>query len=199
MTIRRYLHVGALVALVAASGASADDARTWTILRGPSSIDFTVDHLIFAKVSGSFRRFEGTVENFGDDPTTARAKVVIEISSLRTGNADRDRELQSAEFFDAQRFPHITFQSLRVERADDGRYSLVGALTIRGTEREVALDLDYLGETSTAAGQRREFNARGVVERSDFGLDWNDTWAERAMVGETVTLDLHIVLIEATA
>lgn len=173
------------------------EAEVWRMARGPSSVEFAVGHLIFSEVTGRFSRFDGSVDCPGDDFTDATVKVTIDVASVYTGHADRDRHLLTEDFFEANRFPEMRFESRLVERTGSETYRLVGALTIRGITHEVELEALYWGERRTASGKRRDFRATGSVNRSDYGLSWNDTWAGRALVSEKIEITLAIALVEA--
>lgn len=172
-------------------------AESWRLARGPSLVEFTIDHLIFSEVSGRFGRFEGTVNSPGDDFASAKVEVAIDVASIYTGHADRDRHLLAGDFFDVERFPEMRFESRSVEPVGPGTYHVVGDLTIRGITHDVELEALYSGERETTAGKRRDYRARGSINRSDYGLRWNDLWAGRALIGEEVEITLVIALVEA--
>jgi len=173
------------------------EADVWRLDRGPSSVEFTIGHLIFSEVTGRFGRFHGTVECPSEDFTDARVDVSIDVTSVYTGHSDRDRELMTEGFFAADRFPEMRFESRSVERTGPVTYRLVGDLTIRGITHEVVLKALYGGERKSARGKRRDFRATGSINRSDYGITWNDTWAGRLLLADEVEITLAIVLIEA--
>ncbi len=184
-----------LVGLVLAPDAA--EAEIWRLARGPSSVEFSVKHLVFSEVAGRFGRFDGSVDCPGDDFADATVEVTIDVATVYTGHADRDRELLTADFFEVERFPQMRFESRAIERTGPERYRLVGDLTIRGVTHEVELEALYGGERETAGRKRRDFHATTTVNRSDYGLSWNDTWAGKALVGEKVDITLAIALVEA--
>ena len=180
---------------------SATEAEVWRLDRGPSSIEFTIGHLIFSEVTGRFGRFHGTVQCPGDclakDFTEASVDITIDVTSVYTGHPDRDQELMTEGFFAADRFPEMRFETRSVERTGPVTYRLVGDLTIRGITHEVVLKALYGGERKSARGKRRDFRATGSINRSDYGITWNDTWAGRLLLADEVEITLAIVLIEA--
>ena len=182
-----------LVGLILFPGAA--EADVWRLARGPSSVEFVVGHLIFSEVAGRFSRFEGSVDCPEDDFADAAVKVTIDVKSIYTGHADRDRELLTEDFFEAERYPKMRFESRSVERTGPETYLLVGDLTIRDITREVEFEARYGGERRTVAGKRRDFRATVSINRSDYGLNWNDTWAGRALVSEKVEITLAIALV----
>ena len=190
--------LGAVVVL-ATTGATR--AETWRLARGPSSIEFTIGHLIFSEVSGRFGRFDGVVSCpngcSDDDMTKARIDVTIDVTSVYTGHADRDRELMNEDFFAADRFPEMRFESRAIERTAQDGFRVLGELTIRGVTLPVALEALSEEEHQTSTGRRRDFRASGSIHRSDYGMTWNDTWAGRLVVADEVRINLSITLVEA--
>ncbi len=147
---------------------------TWQIDAAHSGIHFTVKHMVVARVRGQFRRYEADLVIDEADPTQSSVAVTIEAASVDTGNESRDTDLRSPNFFDAERYPKLTFRSRSIERANGDAYRLVGELTIRDVTREVALDVELAGFVADPWGGRRGgFSARGKVLRSAFGMVWN--------------------------
>lgn len=169
-------------------------AEVWQLAPGPSSVEFTIGHLIFSTVTGRFGRFQGTVDFPGDDVTDARVEVAIDITSIYTGHADRDRELLGSEFFAADRFPEMRFESRSVALTGPGTYRVTGDLTLHGVTRQVDLKARSSERFTTASGERRDFRATGSIRRSDFGITWNDTWAGRLILDDRVDIQLDIAL-----
>jgi polyisoprenoid-binding protein YceI len=176
---------------------------TWRVSPGPSSVEFSVRHLLFSKVEGSFRRFSGSVtqdlENGGDpeDFSGARIHATIPVKSIYTGHRDRDRSLQEEDFFWAGRHPAILFESRSVTRTGAKTYRVVGDLTIRGVQRRIELEAEYLGQSSLPSGElRADFELSGSVNRYDYGLRWNEVLETGgALVGAEVEIRLKIAVI----
>ena len=120
----------------------------WQIDSSHSGIQFTVRHLVIAKVRGQFSRWTGSLETPGRDFARASLDVAIDASSIDTGVADRDAHLRSADFFDVERYPEITFTSTRVTQAAADRLRVTGALTIKGVTRDVVLDVEATRSTA---------------------------------------------------
>lgn len=158
-----------------------------------SQVQFTVDHLVVFKVSGSFDDYQGEIET---DPATnalKSARAVIKVASIDTREAKRDDHLRSQDFFDAANHPEMTFVSKRVETAGDA-IIVHGDLTIRGKTREVALEGGFRGENTDPWGNvRAGFFARTVINRHDFGLNWNKALETGGLVvGDDITISLEI-------
>ena len=110
---------------------------TWTVDPIHSSVGFKIKHMMIATVRGQFTEFEGTIVAAEDDPANSHAMGTVKVASIDTGNADRDAHLRSPDFFDAERYPEITFESTRIRHVSGGTFSLAGNLTIKGVTREV--------------------------------------------------------------
>ena len=169
---------------------------SWQLDSGHTYIGFTGRHLMVATVRGEFERFSGTVEFDEQDITRSKADIVIEADSMNTRNAQRDEHFRSADFFDVEHFPYITFKSKRVIMLDEHNGRLIGDLTIRNITREVVLDGEYSGVSQTpwntySAG----FSLRGKVNRKDWGLNWNVMLAGGGLVASdeiTLAIDLEL-------
>jgi polyisoprenoid-binding protein YceI len=175
--------------------------QTWQLDTAHSSIGFTVRHMVVAKVHGRFTRYAGKLTLFGEDLTRASVEVKIEAPSIDTGLEARDNHLRSPDFFDVAAFPKVIFRSKRVEAAGEGRYRVVGDLTLRAVTREVVLEAESLGrETDPFGTERLVFSARTQVDRKDFGLTWNKAMDSGALlVGERIDIELDVQAVKAVA
>ncbi len=128
-------------------------------------------------------------------------QATIDTSSIDTGAPQRDAHLRSADFFDAEKFPEIRFQSNRVEKLDDAHYRVVGDLTIRDVTREVSLDVEYGGQAKDPWGNERiGFVAKTGFDRKDFGLGWNQVLeAGGVLVGDRVDVELEVQGVKTAA
>lgn len=171
----------------------------WNFDKSHSNIGFKVDHMIIAEVEGEFNTYEGTfsspaVDNFeGSD-----VAFTIELSSINTDNTDRDNHLKSDDFFNAEKFPQITFKGKSMTKVDDKNYKLVGDFTMRDVTKEITLDVEYNGTIQDPWGNTRAgFNLTGEVNRFDYGLKWSKLLETGSLVvGETVTFEIHVELIK---
>ena len=173
----------------------------WQIDGSHSGIHFTVRHLVIAKVRGQFSRWSGTITVPGEDFTRASVEVVIDASSIDTGVADRDAHLRSPDFFDVAQYPEITFKASRFEPQGDTTARLVGELTLKGITREIALTVERGGQARDPWGnERAAFSAKTSIERSDFGLTWNQALETGGViVGERVDLEIEIEAVRQAA
>ncbi|HVY46510.1 MAG TPA: YceI family protein [Minicystis sp.] len=171
---------------------------TWKIDTSHSSVAFTVRHMMIAKVRGQFAKWQGTI-TLDDDVANSSAEATMEVASLDTHEAQRDGHLKSADFFDAEKHPTLTFKSTRVEPTGKDHYRLTGDLTIRGTTKPVTLEVESLGGGKDPWGnQRVAFAAKGSIDRRDFGLTWNQALeAGGVLVSEKVDLDVEVQAVKA--
>jgi polyisoprenoid-binding protein YceI len=168
----------------------------WQFDAGHTHIGFTGRHMMVATVRGQFEKFSGTVEFDEHDLTRSQAHIQIEAASVNTHNVQRDEHFRSADFFDVEHYPSITFKSKRVIMHDEHHGQLIGDLTIRNITREVVLEGEYSGVSQTpwntySAG----FSLRAKVNRKDWGLSWNIVLAGGGLLASdeiTLLIDLEL-------
>jgi polyisoprenoid-binding protein YceI len=156
---------------------------------------------MISSVKGAFGDVQGTVWVDDSDPRTVLVDVTIQVASIDTRQEQRDAHLRSADFFDAARFPTITFRSRAVkENHVDREFRLVGDLTIRDVTREVVLDVSAEGRLTDPWGaERAGYSARGKIDRTDFGLTWNQALETGGvLVGNEVRISVEVELIRQT-
>jgi polyisoprenoid-binding protein YceI len=173
------------------TGAELLAAGSWQVDPVHSVVEFRVRHMMIATVKGRFRDFDGAIDAC-EVPSVAGT---IRVASLETLDARRDEHLRSPDFFDAERFPEISFEASAIEfDGDDRRFLVPGELTIKDVTRPVLLDGAFQGVgVHPDGGERIAFGLRGEVDRTDFGLVWNRALETGGMlVGNTVELALDI-------
>ncbi len=177
------------------------DAQNANIDTTHSAINFSVRHMVFAKVRGRFGSWQGSIRLAGDDLTQASVEVEIDAASIDTGVADRDHHLRSADFLDVERNPTLAFRSTGVEAVAGNRYRVSGDLTIRGVTRSVVLDAEYGGRAQDPWGnERAAFTATTSVDRAEFGLKWNQALeAGGVLVGERVDIEIEVQAVTKAA
>lgn len=171
---------------------------TWQIDPAHSEIGFAVKHLMISKVHGRFTDLNGELRLDEDDFTNSEIEVEIDAASIDTQEKDRDTHLRSPDFLDVERYPTLAFRSRRVEIVGDGRYRVVGDLTIRDVTREVTLDVSEEGRAADPwGGQRIAFSATARIDRRDFGLTWNQALETGGvLVGNEVSITLEIQAVQ---
>jgi polyisoprenoid-binding protein YceI len=173
---------------------------TWDIDRAHSEVGFSVRHAMVATVRGGFNDFAGTI-TVGEDLTNSSVEVTIDPSTIVTGNPDRDNHLRSADFFDVETYPRIAFKSTRVEPAGEGRFRVVGDLSIRNVTREVELDVEFNGTSVDPYGKvRGGLEATTTISRKDWGLVWNVALeAGGVLVGDKIKITLGVAAVKRAA
>jgi len=166
--------------------------NTWKIDPTHSEINFKVKHLVVSTVTGHFSKFDASIETNKEDFSDAKINFEADINSISTKNEQRDAHLKSADFFDAEKNPKISFISKSVKKISDHEMQVTGNLTIRGVTKEVTLDVIYNGTVAGFGGTEvAGFEVRGKVNRFDFGLQWNAiTEAGGVVVSNEVKIEI---------
>jgi polyisoprenoid-binding protein YceI len=166
--------------------------NTWKIDPTHSEINFKVKHLVVSTVTGHFSKFDASIETNKEDFSDAKINFEADINSISTKNEQRDAHLKSADFFDAEKNPKMSFVSKSVKKISDHEMQVIGNLTIRGVTKEVALDVIYNGTVAGFGGTEvAGFEVRGKVNRFDFGLQWNAiTEAGGVVVSNEVKIEI---------
>lgn len=175
-------------------------SNQWDFDLSHSSIGFHVRHLMVSKVHGRFTKWNGTLELDESDLTKSRLDVTIDTASVDTKEPKRDDHLRSADFFDVEKFPALTFKSTKIEK-DGDNYLVTGDLTIRGITKSVKLEVENGGQVKDPwGGTRAGFSAKTHVNRKDFGLTWNVALeAGGFVVGDKIEISLEIEAIKKAA
>ncbi|HEY8999757.1 MAG TPA: YceI family protein [Mucilaginibacter sp.] len=171
-------------------------ATKWAIDPMHSEVQFKVKHLVISTVSGFFKSFEGTVESENEDFQHAKINFSIDINSIDTNQTMRDEHLKGPEFFDAEKYPHIKFQSTSFTKTGDDEYELKGDLTIKDVTKPVTLEVEFGGAATDFYGNTKAgFEITGKINRKEFGLTWDGvTEAGSVVVGEDIKLTINAQL-----
>lgn len=171
----------------------------WALDPVHSSVDFSVRHMMIANVKGTFSSYEATIVADPADLSTAEIEFSVDLSSIDTKNSDRDNHLRSADFFDVENHPKMTFRSTSIEKKSEGEYDLTGELTIRGTTRTETFSVVFEGQGKDPWGNEKVgFSAEGVINRTDYGLVWNAALETGGvLVGDKVKVSLEIQAAKA--
>lgn len=170
----------------------------WVIDPTHSEIGFKVKHMMFTNVSGKFEKFDASIETEGDSFENAKVHFSGDIDSISTGNADRDAHLRSADFFDAAKFPKITFEGSSFEKIDEGSYEITGDLSLHGVSQSIKLNAEYSGQMKDPWGNTKTaFTLTGKINRKDWGLNWNSALETGGvLVSEEVRLVIDLQFIK---
>ena len=192
-----------LLALAAALAVAAPAAaQTWDIDTAHSSAQFAVKHLMVSTVCGDFGKTTGTIEFDGKNVSSIKVNATIDATSINTRNEGRDKHLKSADFFDVEKFPTITFTSKSVAAAGAGKFKVTGDLTMRGVTKQVVLDVE--GPSAEIKGMRGETRvgatATTTINRQDFGVSWSRALdGGGVVVSDQVQITIDLELIKKAA
>lgn len=170
----------------------------WAIDPTHSEIGFKVKHMMFTNVSGKFLTFDATIETENEGFENAKINFTGAVASVNTGNADRDKHLQSADFFDAEQFPDITFQATSFTQKSGSDYEMVGDLSIHGVTKSVNLAADFGGTMQDPWGNTKvAFALEGKISRKDWGLTWNSALETGGvLVSDEVRLAIELQFVK---
>jgi polyisoprenoid-binding protein YceI len=182
------------------ASATSPETQTWSawhIDTAHSLVEFSVRHMLLSKVKGRFTGISGTVVDAGEDPKRSSVKAAIDVTSLITGDPQRDEHLRSADFFDVAKYPSMTFESRRITGSRD-TFTVTGDLTIHGQTREVTLDVTFNGTGANPLGQTvAGFTAETKINRKDFGLNWNMALeAGGFLVGDEAKVSIEVEAVK---
>ena len=175
----------------------SNQSAVWIVDGDHSSAEFSIRHLMISTVRGHFGKLSGKIVGDPSDLTSGSAELSIEVGSVDTRQADRDQHLRSADFFDVEHYPTMTFTSKEIRPTGSNRYDVVGDLTIRGTTRPITVKVESLGTNKDPwGGTRAGFSADTRLNRKDFGLTWNQVLETGGvMVGDDVKVVVELETI----
>ncbi|RRN74865.1 polyisoprenoid-binding protein [Peribacillus simplex] len=166
----------------------------WTVDPTHSSIEFSVKHMMIAKVKGSFNKFEAIISANPSDLTTADIDFTVDVASIDTRNADRDNHLRSADFFDVEKNPTLSFTSTKIVNTDDDEYDVTGNVTLNGVTQEETFAITFEGQGKDPWGNEKAgFSGKGKIKRSDYGLTYNAALETGGvLIGDQINLTIEI-------
>jgi polyisoprenoid-binding protein YceI len=171
---------------------------TWALDPTHSEVGFKVKHMMFTNVSGKFNTYNVELSNEDDDFSTSQIAFSADINTIDTNNTDRDNHLKSGDFFDAEKFPKMTFSSTGIVKKSDSDYIVTGELTIKDVTKSVALNLEYSGLMTDPWGNTKAgLSIETKINRKDFGLTWNAALETGGvLVGEEVKIFAEIQVVK---
>lgn len=175
---------------------------TWKLDPRHTAAQFSVKHMGISTVRGAFSKVEGTVRYDEQDVTKSSVEVSIDVSTVDTREPARDKDLRSDHFFDVEHFPAMTFKSTKVEQAGAGKLKVTGDLTIRGTTKQVVLDVEGPSAPikDTGGNQRSAINATTKINRQDFGVKWNAALDNGGVVvSDDVNINIDAEMLQQAA
>jgi polyisoprenoid-binding protein YceI len=186
-----------LLALLFTSGLVAQ--TKWTVDKVHSNVKFSVSHMVVSEVEGSFKGFDGTIVVSKDNLSDAVINFTVDVASVSTDNVNRDNHLKSDDFFNAEKFPKMTFLSKSMTLVGGNKYKLTGDLTMRDVTKTVDFDVTYGGKIQTNdGGYKSGFKARATIDRTNFGVNFTGTLkAGGLMVGNDVEIIVNLEMNQA--
>lgn len=171
----------------------------WTLDNSHSKVTFSVTHMLISEVEGKFKTYDGTFSSTSDDFNNSEVTFTIDVNSVDTDNEMRDKHLKGDDFFNAEKYPKMTFTSTSFKKTGDKKYVLEGNLTIRDVTKKVKLDVSYNGTVKDPWGNiKAGFKVTGSINRKDYGLKWNTlTEAGGAVVSDEVAILVNLELAKA--
>ncbi|PZE22309.1 YceI family protein [Paenibacillus xerothermodurans] len=166
----------------------------WSVDPTHSSIDFTIRHMMIAKVKGTFHNFAAEIDADPEDLTTAQVQFTIDLNSIDTRNKERDDHLRTADFFDVQQHPALVFRSTSIVTTGDGEYDVTGEVSLHGVTRSETFSVVYEGAGIDPWGNAKVgFSGQGSIKRSDYGLTYNAALETGGvLIGDEVKIDIEI-------
>lgn len=184
--------------VVVSAPAPKVETGKWTIDKAHSSVKFTVTHMVVSEVEGSFKLFDGTMENSKADLSDAKINFTVDVNSIDTDNEKRDGHLKGDDFFSAEKYPSMTFTSTSLKPAGENKYKLEGNLTIREVTKPVVFDVVYGGSAAANGSTKAGFKATTKINRFDYNLKWDKaTEAGGLVVSKEVGITVNAQLNKA--
>lgn len=194
----------AALALVTMSALAADTAApapsTYSVDVAHSSVGFVIRHLV-GKVPGNFKEFSGTITGDPKDPQNASITLTIKAATINTSNEQRDKHLNSPDFFDTAKYPEITFKSTKITPKGGDQYEVAGTFTMHGVTKDIVVPVTFNGTTKDPWGNERAgFSVQMTLNRKDYGIIWNkalDTGG--TLLGEDVAINVELEAVKKAA
>lgn len=180
-----------------ALGMSATAQTKWKLDKGHSSVRFSVNHMVVSEAEGTFKMWDGTVEHSKDDFSDAKISFTVDVNSINTDNERRDGHLKSDDFFNAEKFPTMKFESTSMKPLGNNKYELKGNLTIRDVTKPVTFQVTHGGIIAGGRGRKAGFKATTTINRFDYNLKWDRaTETGGLVVGKEVEVTVKVELDE---
>ncbi len=188
----------ALVAAVSIPALAVAETTTWNLDPKHSDTTFAVRHLVISTVRGHFGTTTGTIRLDDKDLAQSSVEATVDVTTIDTRVPDRDAHLKSPDFFDAAKYPTMTFRSTQVRKAGPDRLKVTGDLTIKGTTKPVTFDVTYSPKAvhGPSGEERRGFTATTKINRKDFGLNWAKTVDAGPVVGNEVKIEVDAEAVQ---
>ncbi len=185
----------AFAAIMMTTALSASAQTKWTVDKTHSNVKFGITHMVVSEVEGTFKVFDGTLEHTKADFSDAKVNFAIDVASVNTDNERRDGHLKSDDFFNAEKFPKMTFTSTSVKVLGNNKYEMAGNLTIRDITKPVVFQATHGGVLTTSRGAKAGFKATTTINRFDYNLKWDRaTETGGLVVSKDVAITVNVEL-----
>ena len=170
----------------------------WSIDKAHSEVGFSVSHMVISDVEGKFHNYDGTIETNNNNWESAKINFTVEVASIDTDNEQRDNHLRSDDFFNAEKYPNITFVGKTMKKVGENKFKLTGDFTMRDVTKEISLDVEHKGTVTDPWGNTRAgFEITGEVNRMDYGVKWSKSLDTGGLVvGNEVEFDISLEIIQ---
>ena len=185
-----------IVSFLLLAGVVFGQSTEWKFDKAHSKIQFVATHMKLSEVTGQFKSYSGSIKADDKDFTDAEIRVTIQVNSIDTDNEKRDSHLKGDDFFNAERYPEITFKSESLTGVSDDRYKLRGKLTIKDVTRTVEFDVAYKGTIEAMGATRAGFKVTGTIDRFDYNINWDKSFGKGLIVGREVDIKADVQLIK---
>jgi polyisoprenoid-binding protein YceI len=194
----------AIIAIAVMANLSVSAQTKWTVDKSHSNVKFTVTHMVVSEMEGTFKVFDGTMDHSKPDFSDAKVSFAVDIASVNTDNEKRDGHLKGDDFFNAEKFPKMTFTSTAVKPLGNNKYEMAGNLTIRDVTKPVVFQVTHGGVLTTSRGAKAGFKATTTINRFDYNLKWDRTTETGGLVVSkevaiTVNVEMDKVVAPAPA
>ncbi|MBS4197180.1 YceI family protein [Lederbergia citri] len=167
----------------------------WNLDTAHSNVDFSVKHMMVSKVKGSFNDFSADIVVDPTDLTTGNISFTIDVASIDTRNEDRDNHLRSADFFEVEKYPNLTFTSTNIEKKGEDQYAVTGDVSLHGVKKPETFTVTFegLAKDPMSGAEKAGFSVEGKIKRSDYGLTWNAALETGGvLVGDDIKVTMEI-------
>jgi len=171
---------------------AAAETAIYKVDANHSSVGFTIRHFV-SNVPGRFGDFSGVIKYDKQNPAASSVELTVQAASIDTDNEDRDNHLRSADFFDVQKYPTLTFTSTKVAARDADTLDVTGNLTLHGATREVTIPVEVLGTMKGPRGEKAGFETSFTLNRKEYGIVWNRVFdAGSTLLGDEVRVNVSV-------
>ncbi len=185
-----------IVSFLMITGIAFGQKTEWKFDKAHSKIQFVSTHMKISEVTGQFKDFSGAIKSGKENFTDAEIKVSIKVNSIDTDNQKRDKHLLGEDFFNASKYPEITFVGESLDKVKEDNYKLTGKLTMKDVTRKVEMDVKYMGTVKAMGATRAGFKVTHTIDRFDYNIDWDRSFGKGLIVGREVKINADIELIQ---